>query len=202
MDKELQILFGALCDGLRQEVRARWIANLVISKKRVPLSTSLTEGREQELAAALASHLRSVGFFVQTESYFATLPANRRPDFRIWLPVNEKYLYLELKPYGWGDNYSYDYSTVVAGTNGDMDKLKADGDAGNLPNGMMVVGFSKTNEKRMKMTLFAAYEQLSKDIARAYSTYQPIEPGPKKVDLQGMDDTTAYAMVGLWVRKS
>ena len=64
LDEELQILFGALCDGLRQEVRTRQLAHLASGE-----GVSLTEDREAGISSVLAFHLRSVGFLVQVESY-------------------------------------------------------------------------------------------------------------------------------------
>ena len=199
LDKELRILFGTLCDGLRQEVRARQLARQFQGIPPEDYAFSLTRVREEELASSLYFHLRSVGFFVQTESYFATGDERLRPDFRVWSPVREQYLYLELKTYGWGDSYSsYDYTTIEKRIKDDLGKLMSK----DLPNGTIVVGFSKTNERKMKMSLLTAYEQLAKEIAGKYSAYQPIECGPRKADLQGLDCMTQYAMVGLWVRKS
>ena len=78
-----------------------------------------------------------------------------------------------------------------------MDKLKREGDSGNLPNGLIVVGFSQPHEGRVRTHLDAAYEDLSELITSGYP-YERI--GLQQVDLRGMDASTSYAMVGLWVR--
>ncbi|TET87152.1 MAG: hypothetical protein E3J34_02510, partial [Dehalococcoidia bacterium] len=72
MKRELQILFHALCDGLRQEVRQRSLAHLVTGE-----DFSLTREREAGVASSLASHLRLVGFAVQLEAYFPSGPQMR-----------------------------------------------------------------------------------------------------------------------------
>ena len=191
MERELNILFGALCDGIRQEVRFRRLAQLTNGQ-----DFSLSQEREPGVQFALALHLRSVGFLVQVESWIAHGSLMRRPDFRVWLPASEKYLYLELKTYGWGRDWSYQYSTMEKSVQEDMDKLKIDGDSGNLPNGLIVVGLSQPSEQRVKH-LDQAYEDLSHLIISGYP-YEKI--GVKKVDLSGMDPRTSYAMVGLWGR--
>ncbi|GAH73621.1 unnamed protein product, partial [marine sediment metagenome] len=58
--KELQILFHTLCDGLRQEIRQRNLANLATNK-----DFSLMNEREAGIASSLAGHLRLVGFNTQ-----------------------------------------------------------------------------------------------------------------------------------------
>ena len=192
MERELHILFGALCDGVRQEVRARSLT---------PLNTdedfSLSLEREPGVQSAVALQLRSVGFLVQIESWLPDGDQRRRPDLRVWLPSSTKYLYLELKTYGWGEGPSYYYSTTWDSVQADMGKLKSEGDSGHLPNGLVVVGFSKPHEQRSRMTLSQAYDDLSQRITSRYP-YQKI--GVQEVDLQGMDQRTSYAMIGLWVR--
>jgi len=151
------------------------------------------------MAPALARQLRSVGFFVQTESYFADIKDGRlRPDYRIWLPASGKYLYLELKTYGWGDSKfspSYYYKTTENAIQSDVGKLKGR----DLPNGSVVVGFSKPDEGRQKMCLSKAFQDLSGKIFTP-SGYHEI--GVNRIELLGMDAGAGYAMVGLWVRKS
>ena len=189
---ELAILFGALCDGIRQEVRARSLAQLVSGQ-----NVSLSQEREAGIQSALALHLRSVGFLVQIESWIAHGSLMRRPDFRVWLPASQEYLYLELKIYGWGKGWSYSYSSVEKLVREDMDKLKNEGVARNLPNGLIVVGFSQPDEGRVRKHLHVAYEDLSQLITSGYP-YERI--GLQKVELSGMDASTSYAMVGLWVQ--
>ena len=77
MKKELQLLFYALCDGLRQEVRQRSLTNLV-TRKEFPEGFSIIEEREVGLASLLVLHLRSVGFMVQLDAYFHGNTKRRR----------------------------------------------------------------------------------------------------------------------------
>ncbi len=198
LDDELQRLFGAMCDGLRQEVKVRHQQAALVPD---PENVSMAAEREAGVASLLAYYLREKGFFTQVEAYLLK-STSRRPDFRIWLPESKEYLYLELKPYGWGDYCSYYYATVWAGIKVDMDKLKRDGDKGELPNGMVVVGFGKNDEHRVKMPLRQAYQELPRSIISGYGEYGYECIDVQKVDLKSMDARTPYAMVGLWVRKS
>lgn len=191
LDTELAILFGALCDGLRQEVRTRQLAALSISGG---LAVSLTEGREAELASSIQFQLRLVGFFVQNESYFDTGDLQRRPDFRIWLPASEQYLYLELKPIAWGTGYNYYLDGVLE----DIDKLSQDAAPENRPNGVVAIGFSRRREPPDNR-LQDRCRTLSQQISTLHPEYQ--EVGVRNIPLQDMDPATRYAMVCLWVRK-
>ncbi|GAI14915.1 unnamed protein product, partial [marine sediment metagenome] len=127
MKRELQILFQALCDGLRQEVRQRRsLAHLVPGQ-----DFSLTKEREVGIASSLAWHLRLAGFIVQVDAYFPDGDPRRRPDFGIWLPASKKYIYLELKTVGWG-NYPYYFQGAIK----DIEKLNKETDPQNQRNGL------------------------------------------------------------------
>jgi len=186
--RELQLLFYALCDGLRQEVRHRSLAYLVTGE-----DFSIIDEREIGVASALASHLRSIGFVVQLESYFVGGHYKRRPDFRIWLPASGQYIYLELKTTAWGNiGRQYYYQHAL----NEIQKLDADFSRQSKPNGLIALGFSKNPEKQQDW-LVAGFKGLSKKII---SKYPYAEIGIEKIDLQGMDSSSSYAMVGLWFR--
>ena len=186
--KELQILLHALCDGLRQEVRQRSLAHLVTGQ-----DFSLTNEREVGIASSLALHLRSVGFAVQLDAYFPSGPRNRRPDFGIWLPASNQYIYLELKTTAWGNGEQYYYQGAID----DIEKLNEDTDPRNQRNGLIALGFSES-EERQPDRLWEGFKKLSHDITNVYP-YEEI--GLKRVDLQEMDKQSSYAMIGLWFRK-
>ncbi|MBI2871824.1 MAG: hypothetical protein HYY00_01370 [Chloroflexi bacterium] len=191
-DEELSILFGAFCDGLHQEARARRMAKLTIGASGVDLGVSLTQARETEVASSLYFHLRSIGFFVQMESYFATGNQRRRPDFRIWLPVTRTYLYLELKLVAWGRGWRFYGKPALE----DIGKLAQETDPQNLPNGLAMIGFDNPDaHERLEQKC----QKLSEDITQQHPSYQRV--GLQSVDLQGLDARTSCAMVGLWVRK-
>ena len=190
MKTELQILFHALCDGLRQEVRQRSLAHLVTGQ-----DFSLTNEREAGVASSLASHLRLVGFAVQLEAYFPGGPRNRRPDFGIWLPASKQYIYLELKTTAWGSDYQYYYQGAIK----DIEKLCNDLDQRNQRNGLIALGFSFHHEKQPDQLWKGFKKQLSEKITNAYPSYEEI--GLKRVDLQEMDKRSSYAVIGLWFRK-
>ena len=187
--KELNILFHALCDGLRQEVRQRSLAHLVTKE-----DFSLTSEREAGVASSLVSHLRLVGFAVQLEAYFPSGSQMRRPDFCIWLPASKQFIYLELKTTAWGNDAQYYYQGAI----NDIKKLNDDTDPQNQRNGLIALGFSESEERQLGR-LWEGFKKLSHDITNVYPYYEEI--GLKHVDLQGMDERSSYAMIGLWFRK-
>ena len=187
MKRELQILFCSLCDGLRQEVRQRCLAYLATGQ-----DFSLTNEREAGMASSLALHLRLIGFVVQLESYFASGSPMRRPDFRIWLPATKEYIYLELKTVAWG-NYPYYFQGAID----DIEKLNDDTDPQNQQNGLIALGFSRNLEKRQGQ-LMQGFRKLSQNITSVYP-YEEI--GLERINLQGMDERSSYAVIGLWFRR-
>ena len=190
MKSELQILFSALCDGLRQEVRQRSLARLVTGQ-----DFSLTKEREPGIAASLAWHLRLVGFAVQVDAYFAGGDPRRRPDFGIWLPASKQYIYLGLKTTAWGNiGKQYYYAEAID----DIKKLDSETDPRNQRNGLIALGFSY-NPEELGGRLWEGFKKLSQDITSAYP-YEEI--GLECIDLQEMDKQSSYAVIGLWFRKS
>lgn len=183
-DQEINILFGAICDGLRQEVRYRQLAQLIAPREEM----SLSEDREAQLVASLAYHLRMVGFTVQIESYFYDQPASRRPDLSILLPATQKYLFLEVKNVG-------PYSGF-GGAIEDIEKLASITSPKDKRNGLVALGFR--NPTGLRERFYQKYEKLSQEITENYP-YR--EVGIKKIDLEDMDKRAVYATVGLWVRK-
>lgn len=191
MKEELKILFDTLCDGLRQEVRQRRLANLVTGQD---FSIPYNE-REIGIASSLALHLRSVGFAVQLDAYFPSGPSQRRPDFGIWLPASKQYIYLELKQIAWGDlSRQYDYQRAID----DVQKLVNETDPQNQQNGLIALGFSKPNELRNKLT-DGFDKSLAQRIDRDYPHYEEI--GRECIELEGMDKHSSYAIIGMWFRK-
>ena len=185
--KELNILFHALCDGLRQEVRQRSLAHLVTKE-----DFSLTSEREAGVASSLVSHLRLVGFAVQLEAYFPSGSQMRRPDFCIWLPASKQFIYLELKQIAWGDDgRQYDYARAI----NDIKKLKNDP----TPNGLIALGFNKINEQQNQL-IDGVEKSLAQRIASGYSLYEKI--GLEHINLEGMSERCTYAVIGLWIRTS
>ena len=191
MRKELRLLFYTLCDGLRQEVRQRRLTELVTKDDFL----SITNEREVGIASSLAMHLRSVGFAVQLDTYFESGNPKRRPDFGIWLPASEEYIYLELKQTAWGDDSSqYYYAKAIQ----DIKKLNHETHPKNQRNGLIALGFS--HPKKRKEQLWEGFKKrLSERISRDYPYYEQI--GLESVDFQGMDAKTSHAVIGLWFRK-
>ena len=191
MEQELQILFHALCDGLRQEMRQRHSLSHLIPSQ----DFSLTKEREIGIASSLAWHLRLAGFVVQIDAYIAGGDPKWRPDFGIWLPASKEYIYLELKQTAWG-NYSKEYYS--AGAIKDIKKLNnKDIYPPNKQNGLIAFGFSY-NPEPLGGRLWERFKKLSQDITGIYP-YENI--GLECVDFQGMDKQSSYAVIALWFRK-
>jgi hypothetical protein len=187
MRKELQLLFYTICDGLRQEVRQRSLTHLATGQ-----DFSIVGEREIGLASLLALHLRSVGFMVQLDAYFYGNP-KLRPDFGIWLPASEEYIYLELKQTAWGTGYQYSYQGAI----NDIEKLNRQTNSLDQRNGLIAVGFSKPEERTDQ--LLKGFRGLSERITRDFPHYEEI--GLECVDFQEMDIKSSHAVVGLWFRK-
>jgi len=204
IDKELQILFGALCDGLCQEERTRQL-NSLVSGIYVPLMSYT----EPSLTAALSSHLRIVGFPVQTEFSFAHDAALRavvsnhklHPDFRIWLPASKRYVYLELKVIDWAKGQrSFASIKGPQGALSDFEKLSKENSSELALNGVAVVGFRATRESGYPR-LEEKFCSLADRVRRIYPAYEQI--GYERFNVRGIEKRSPpYIVVGLWVRKS
>jgi hypothetical protein len=183
-DTELSIIFGAICDGLRQEIRYRQLAQLIAPKEDM----SLTGEREAQLVVSLAHHIRMTGFPIQVESYFYDEPASRRPDLAMLLPASHTYLFLEVKRVGPYEGFQ--------GAINDIEKLDSVGSARDKRNGLVALGFREPTGPHERF--YEKYVRLSKAIT---SKYPYREIGIQKIDLKGMDKKAVYAMVGFWIRK-
>lgn len=118
----------------------------------------------------------------------------RRPDFGIWLPASEKYIYLELKQIAWGDEGKQYYNGDAIK---DIKKLTRETDPQNLLNGLIAFGFSYSSEK-IGGRLSERLRDLSQEIIKTYP-YEVI--GLREINLEGMDEQTSYAVIGLWFHK-
>lgn len=184
INTELSIIFGAICDGLRQEVRYRQLAQLIAPKEAM----SLTEEREAQLVASIAYHIRMIGFPVQVDSYFYDESPKRRPDLSILMPASGKYLFLEVKrvdPYG-------GFQEAIE----DIRKLDTVSTARDKRNGLVAIGFRDPTGPKERFQ--SKYTKLSTSIT---SNYPYPEIGVNRIDLDDMDKNAVYAMVGLWIRK-
>ena len=134
--KQLSVLFGAICDGLRLEVRHRQLAQLITPREEM----SLSEEREAQLVASLAYHIRMIGFTPQIESYFYDQPTSRRPDLTILLPVTRKYIFLEVKKFQPWSPYD--------GPMDDIEKLEGITHPKDKRNGLVALGFRYPTKNR------------------------------------------------------
>jgi hypothetical protein len=64
---------------------------------------------------------------------------------------------------------------------------------------LIALGFSFNPEKQPEKLWKGFKRKLSEKITNAYPSYEEI--GLERVDLQGMDKLTSYAVIGLWFRK-
>ncbi len=179
-NKELDIILNGVCDGLRQEVRSRYLTQLVAPWQ---IST-VAEEREAQLRAMISFHLKMLGFTVHTEGYFYSQPSERRPDLCIYLPVSRRYLFLEVKPF-----HPYTGISVVIR---DIVKLESINDPDDKYNGLIALGFRNPIETYDRFP--QKYQDLSQEIT---DNHRYREIGIRTVPLDGMDRNGSYAMVGL-----
>ena len=189
-DEELNILFGAICDGVRQEVRYRYLQELLAPRDDM----RLTEERERGLISSLAFYIRTSGFMVHVEHYWYGdddgVSDAETPDLAIRLPRVGKYLFLEAKPINPGDN-------AIDKAGYDLDKLMKPTNPQNKRNGFLALGFAFENTQHD--TFQNKYQELSEYITTNYH-FREFKISP--VDLKNVGDTKLeYAMVGLWLRK-
>jgi hypothetical protein len=187
---ELEKLFNILCDGLFQEVYLRQQATI----QSGAYDFTLTKERgEQGIIPLLGAHLHNAGFIVKYESYYFNVSKKLRPDLRIWLPVNKKNIFLEVKMTAWGDSGDGYYWIDSIDDMNKIDPLTGE----NSWNGFLAFGFSKTKESPNQLD--NRFSKLSSDITAKFTNYEEI--GLRRIDLQSMDLNTSYAVIGLWFRK-
>lgn len=188
-DDEVNILFEAICDGVRQEVRYRYLQELLAPKDDM----RLTEERERGLISSLAFYIRTSGFMVHVEHYWYAddnISNAEIPDLAIRLPRIGKYLFLEAKPINPG------YSAIDIARE-DLEKLSRPTNPNNKRNGFIAIGFAKSNTRHE--TFKNKYNELSKYIT---TNYQFREFRLESVELENVGDPELkYAIVGLWLRK-
>lgn len=192
MEEELKILFYALCDGLRQEVRSRRLFQLAVGQ-----DLSLSDERERGFVSSLAVYIRQVGYFVQLESYFSNASLSLQPDLCIWMPASNKYLYLEHKTVGWGEEYSYRLPKVKEDLE-KLEKITGFDEKIDFGKGILVIGFAKHNEESQGK-LWQKFNELSQYIQGNYTSYRQV--GLKSVDLQGLTEKSSCAIIGMWVHE-
>lgn len=188
--EELRILFEAICDGVRQEVRYRYLQKLLAPDDDM----RLTEERERGLISSLAFYIRNAGFMVHVEHYWYednAISNAETPDLAIRLPLRKKYIFLEAKPINPG------YSAIDL-AKPDLDKLSKPTNPKNKRNGFLAIGFAFNNTRQENFK--NKYDELSNYIT---TNYRFNEFGLESVDLKDVGDSELeYALVGLWLRKT
>ena len=180
--QEIDILFRAMCDGLRIEANQRRLAYIAGEGQ---LSFSLREDRESQTVSCLAQYFRTAGFLTLVEPYFHDENPMIRPDLGIWLPVSRELLYLELKRIGQSWNKQRPLDDIMK-----LDKLSTH--PKNRLNGLVVVGFG------LRDGLLNSMQDISEEIVNSHP-YRAV--GIERFDLGYLDGKATYAVVGLWVRK-
>jgi hypothetical protein len=134
--KELNIIFDALHDGLRQETRRFVLAQILAGEKEM---ICIAEEREAHLQYFAAQCLREAGYWVQVGSYFySEEKPNKCPDLAVWLPKAKEYLFLEVKVVA----PNYGYSAALK----DIEKRSHVKGLWNKRNGLIAIGFKKAKE--------------------------------------------------------
>lgn len=188
--EELLILFETICDGVRQEVRYRYLQNLLAPDDDM----RLTEERERGLISSLSFYIRNAGFMVHVEHYWYednAISSAETPDLAIRLPLRERYLFLEVKSINPG-------CSAITLAQPDLDKLSKATYSKNKRNGFLAIGFAKDNTR--KEIFNNKYDELSNYIT---SNYRFNKFKLKPVDLRDVGDPELeYALVGLWLHKT
>ena len=112
--RELGIIFGAICDGIRQEVRQRLL--LYLQNKRERRNFCITAEHERGIVSIFTFHLRNVGFIARPEHYWCNsseISNSCTPDLVVWLPKTHTDLFLQVKPiYSTGSYQNADLSDL------------------------------------------------------------------------------------------
>jgi hypothetical protein len=189
VDEEIDILFGSICDGLRQEVRYRYLNQLLAPKDDM----RLTEERERALVSALAFYIRASGFMVHVEHYWYGdddgVSSAKTPDLAVRLPKIGKYLFLEAKRIYLGNN-------AVDRVSEDLDKLTKPTNPLNKRNGFLAIGFAWDEIEHKR------FQNQYRSFSNITNKYHFREFRIESVDLKNVGDPELkYAIVGIWLRK-
>jgi hypothetical protein len=149
-EKQLKIIFRAICDGFRQEVQLRksMIRQFPGEEKNFPLIFE----KERGISSILAFYVRRAGFFVRVENWFNYGDKelkNKTPDLVIWLPKKKTDFFLEIKPIQLKDSRK----VVLQKINYDLKKLsKAKNKHGyNYYSGFLAFAFAETDEQQKEL---------------------------------------------------
>lgn len=182
-EKELKIILGAICDGIRQEVRFR--QRMMLQFPREKANFCLRAERERGMVSIMAFYIRTTGFLVHVENYLDKGDARITPDLAIWLPKKQTDFLLEVKPI---DSRKKDIGR-------DVEKLsKREGN--DRYNGMLIYGFEDKGKEYEGLQY--KYDKISKLFHDKFG-----EIGPVHVSLGDIDGSELKsAMVGLWYLKT
>jgi hypothetical protein len=142
-------------------------------------------GREGHAQSLLFSGLRASGYFTFAEANYATPGSNSRQiDLAVWLPDNQVWIYLEIKPCGpyWG------IQAVLA----DAEKLVADQptDPRDRLRGVLAFGFRDPVGRD-------SFPHKYEDLSTRLQALGFREVGTRTRSLEGT--THSYVQAGLWV---
>jgi hypothetical protein len=185
--KQLEIIFGAICDGFRQEVRYRQLKMLQFKNEKSQFL--LGTERERGIVNIMAFYIRTTGFLVRVENYLSEGDARITPDLLIWLPVAVTTDFIlevkQVKAIGSGEKLIKD----------DLSKLRSC-QGNDRFNGILVFGFAKTNDEHVKL------ENKYREISELIQNRDFGKIGPKTVSFTDIDySELKSAMIGLWYRR-
>jgi hypothetical protein len=197
-EKQLKVIFGAICDGFRQEVQLR--KSMIRQfpgeeEKNFPLIFE----KERGISSILAFYLRRAGFFVRVENWFNDGDKelkNKTPDLAIWLPKEKTDFFLEIKPIRLKDSRK----VVLQKINYDLKKLSTAKNKHeyNYYSGFLAFGFAETNEQQ-------------KELQRKYEGWSRYIEGYKenifrklgKIEPVSLEDLKLKSViVGFWYREN
>jgi hypothetical protein len=202
-EKELKIIFRAICDGFIQEVQLR---KSMIRKypgegeKNFPLIFE----KERGISSILAFYLRKAGFFVRVENWFNDRDEelkNRTPDLVIWLPKKETDFFLEIKPIQLKDSRK----VVLQKINYDLKKLsKAENKHGyNYYSGFLAFGFAEIDEQQKELQRnyegWSRYIEGYKEKGHKENIFRKLG----KIETVSLEDLKLKSViVGFWYREN
>jgi hypothetical protein len=195
-EEELKIMFGAICDGFRQEVRHRQLMVYQFPTEEND-NFPLNFEKERGIVNVMAFHVRTVGFLVRMENWWCTGDEklkNKTPDLDIWLPNIGTDFFLEVKRIDTGISLKAAKNKIKR----DLDKLLKAEKEEDRYSGILTFGFAETKEQEKE--LLDKYSKISNYIEK-YENNSFRKMMLKPVSLENTCQTKLKCVIiGLWYR--
>ncbi len=195
-EKELKIIFGAICDGFRQEVQYRQLMVLQFpteQKENFPLDLE----KERGLVNVMAFHIRMAGFLVRMENWWCDNDEdlkNKTPDLDIWLPKTTTDFVLEVKRI----DADVPLESAKNRIKKDLDKLLRAEIEENRYSGILAFGFADNDKQQVELR--NKYDDISSYIEN-YDKNSFRKLGLETVSFKDIvNSKPKSARVGLWFR--